>query len=163
MSVSGTKPARHLGHSADSHGTTHVRTYMHMGSSVRSQACVWIRNCQEAHQEAVLATSELSGDADTARTERRPSVVVHARCSRDVLHGTAATMERVWPLGVPDRLAAPVRRLARSEVCRQLRTSNYRWGKPTIPPLWRLDSGGGAEPLVAKARGVTRCRLLNSR
>ena len=39
------KAGGHLRHSADSHGTTHVRTYMHMGSSVRSQACVWIRNC----------------------------------------------------------------------------------------------------------------------
>ena len=40
------KVGEHLRHSADSHGTTHVRTYMHMGSSVRSQACMWIRNCQ---------------------------------------------------------------------------------------------------------------------
>ena len=106
---------------------------------------------------------ELPGGTGTARTGRRPAAVAHARCSRGVPCSTAATVEHAWPLGVPDRLAAPVRRLARSEVCRQLRTSNYRWGKPTIPPLWRLDSGGGADPLVAKARGVTRCRLLNSR
>ena len=78
---------------------------------------------------------ELPGGTGTARTWRRPAAVAHARCSRGVPCSTAATVEHAWPLGVPDRLAAPVRRLARSEVCRQLRTSNYRWGKPTIPPL----------------------------
>ena len=39
----------------DSHRTTQVRSYMHTGSSVRSQACVWIRNCHPPRTSARLA------------------------------------------------------------------------------------------------------------
>ena len=46
---------------------------------------------------------ELSGDADTTRTERRPFAVAHARCSRGVLYGTAATMEHAWPSPLPEQ------------------------------------------------------------
>jgi hypothetical protein len=46
---------------------------------------------------------ELSGDAGTARTERRPLAVAHARCSRGVLHGTAGTMEHAWPSPLPEQ------------------------------------------------------------